>query len=94
MTSASAGDSSSSQPSQPPPEGHFKRALGLVDAVAVVDHDGFPTPVPRSVPVYRGAPNARDYVPDNSVIFIDDFKSVAILYLRINSLTAAAQGAC
>eukprot|EP00042_Codosiga_hollandica_P034808 m.249213 g.249213 ORF g.249213 m.249213 type:complete len:404 (-) comp54497_c0_seq12:83-1294(-) len=39
-----------------------------------------------SVPVYFGAPNAKDYVPDHSVIFVNEFESPKALGIYLNYL--------
>ena len=38
-----------------------------------------------AIPIYMGAPNIRDYVPDHSVIFAADFQSPASLvrYIKL-----------
>ena len=41
-----------------------------------------------AVPIYLGAPNVRHFVPDDSVIFVDDFASVAKLVAHVKRALA------
>jgi hypothetical protein len=41
-----------------------------------------------SVPVYLGAPNVRDYLPDNSAVYLDDFASLEDLVKYLESAMA------
>jgi hypothetical protein len=38
-----------------------------------------------SVPVYLGAPNVRDYLPDNAAVYLDDFASLSDLVKYLKS---------
>lgn len=68
--------------------GRYKFALSMENAIC----EGYMTeklfrPLESgAVPVYRGAPNACNYVPEKSVIFVDDFKNPKDLAEFLNFL--------